>query len=55
MKDGAAYIPWGQMPSDLSALTDSGEAILDETSVPGALTAKPKPVEAEKMPEPGVL
>ena len=54
VKDGAAYIPWGQMPSDLSPLTDSGEAVLDESSLPGALTAKPTPVD-EAKPEPGKL
>ncbi|XP_067945701.1 SR-related and CTD-associated factor 4-like [Watersipora subatra] len=53
-KDGAAYIPWGQMPSDLNPLTESGEAFLDESSLPGALTTKPKAPEEEQKPALGM-
>lgn len=54
MSHGAAYIPWGQMPSDLSPLTASGEAVLDDSSMPGALTAKIMQKQAEKpaVPQP---
>lgn len=59
VKDGAAFIPWGQMPPDLAPLTAGGEAILDESSVPGALTVKPKPTAQEEvkmdLPELGLL
>ena len=47
---GAAYIPWGQMPSDLSPITASGEAVLDESSMPGALTARLTQKQAAEKP-----
>ena len=50
MTHGAAYIPWGQMPSDLSAITASGEAVLDESSMPGALTARLTQKQAAERP-----
>lgn len=34
---GAAYIPWGQMPSDMETLRSSSEASIDESSLPAAV------------------
>lgn len=50
LKDGAAYIPWGQLPSDLNPITESEEAFLDESTLPGSLT---KPKLAESQPQTG--
>lgn len=60
---GAAYIPWGQIPSDLEPIKAGGEAMIDESTLPAAAisaaqakaVAPPQPVaEEEPAPLPGL-